>query len=99
MIGSARTTPGRSISRRPELDGAGSTDPSTPADGADDDVVPTLEVRGSVRSAGQPEQATDVAEGHDEVTDEVVLAVRRAVASIETARSPLDAGSSPPIGR
>jgi hypothetical protein len=70
--------------RRPELDGAGSSDPTTPADGSDDDVIPTLEVRGSVRSAEQPEQATDVAEGHDEVTDEVVLAVRRAVASIET---------------
>ena len=71
--------------RRPELDGDGSAVRSTPADGSDGDVIPTLEVRESVRSTEQPEQATDdVVDGHDEVTDEVVLAVRRAVASIET---------------
>ena len=75
--------------RRPELDGSGSTVRSTPADGSDREVVPTLEVRRSEQSTEQsteqPEQASDdEADGHDEVTDEVVLAVRRAVASIET---------------
>jgi hypothetical protein len=76
--------------RRPELDGSGSTVRSTPADGSEGEVVPTLEVRRSEQSTEQPGQATDDAvDGHDEVTDEVVLAVRRAVASIET--SSLDA--------
>ena len=74
--------------RRPELDGSGSTVRSTPADGSDREVVPTLEVRRSEQSTEQPEQpeqaSDDEADGHDEVTDEVVLAVRRAVASIET---------------
>jgi hypothetical protein len=72
--------------RHPDLDRAGPTARlATPTDATRTTVAATLE---NDQDSSEPTY-DEVTNGHDEVTDEVVLAVRRAVASIET--SSLDA--------